>query len=169
MSTFDIGSIIVYVDEDLDSDQFVVPVQKAGFRVVRHRQVLPQGTEDEVWIPYVASRGWFALSHNREISYLDSQRELVMSEGLGLFLVRGRTEYEGHPSLASKVVGARTSIANFVHKNYRPFIAAIVGPQGKKQRYRCEPRKPDGRAWGKGKFEARRQLQQMQEPPPGDS
>lgn len=167
MSRFNIGSVTFYVDEDLDSDQFVKPIRAAGFRLVRHRQVLPPGTPDEVWIPSIARKGWFALSHNREISYLRSQRDLVMREGLGLFLVRGQTRHEGHPFLAGKVVGAKTSIANFVHKNYRPFIASIIGPQGKKQRYRCEGRKPEDRAWNAGKMEARQQLRNAEEPPPG--
>lgn len=165
MSTFDLGSIVFYVDEDLDSDQFVVPVREAGFQVVRHRDILPKGTLDPEWIPFVASRNWFALTHDRRISHVESERDLVMDHELGLFVVRGQTRFEGHPLLASKVVGAKTSIGNFVYKNYRPFIASIVGPHGKKRRYRCEGRKPPSREWNEGKMKARRQLRDVAAPP----
>lgn len=160
MSNFDIASVVFYVDEDLDSDQFVLPIVDDGFTVVRHRDIieLPAGTPDEVWIPFVARRGWFAFSHNREISYMASQAELVMRERLGFFNVKGQSKQQAHRLFAEKVIGAKTSIGNFVKHNYRPFIASVTGPQGKRQRYRVNGLQPRERVWGNGKMDARKQL-----------
>lgn len=164
MSNFDLSSVYFYVDEDLDSDDFVLPVIAAGFRVVRHRDVLPKGALDTEWIPLIAQKGWFVFSHNKEISYVPEESELVMSEKLGLFVVRGQSKYEAHKIWADKVVGAKTQIANFVKKNYRPFIASVTGPQGEKERYRVNPLYPKERLWYDGKMEASRQLRAVTPP-----
>ncbi|MEM0963532.1 MAG: hypothetical protein AAGK21_13465 [Bacteroidota bacterium] len=165
MAEFDFSRVVFYVDEDLDSDQFVLPVLEAGFRLVRHRDVLKPGAPDEEWIPYVADKGWFAFSHNREIQYFTPQREIVERVELGLFIVRGQSGQEGHHLFAQKVIGAQRGIGRFIHKNYRWFIAAIVGPRSSGSEYVCEPRYPKDREWGKGKMMARRQMAHLVDPP----
>ena len=57
-----------YIDECLDSNDFVKPLQEAGLEIVRHRDALRQGVPDEVWIKTVSEAGHFALTRDYEIA-----------------------------------------------------------------------------------------------------
>lgn len=61
------GEPIFFVDENLDSDLFVGPVLRAGLVLRRHRDHFDPGTPDEDWIPWVARKGWLALTPDKRI------------------------------------------------------------------------------------------------------
>ena len=58
---------VFYVDEDLDSDYFVNPLLEVGLKIERHRDNFRPGATDDLWIPEVARRGWYAFSHDFNI------------------------------------------------------------------------------------------------------
>ena len=64
---------VFYIDEDLDSDDFVDPLLAAGFTLQRHRDNFAPGTADEEWIPEVARRGWYAFSRETSKSCVRSR------------------------------------------------------------------------------------------------
>ena len=72
-----------YVDEDLDSPDFVEPLIEAGFTIKRHRDYFAPGTVDEVWMPKVAEWGWYAFSHDFNIVIKAAQTRIVLDSGLG--------------------------------------------------------------------------------------
>jgi hypothetical protein len=114
-----------FVDNDLDGPHFVDPLIAAGLHIERHRDHFDHNAPDEEWLPEVAARGWFALSHNKDIARSPAQTEIVMQAGLGLILVRGKGT---HGQMAATVVSVIPKLLRFVRDQPRPFIASITGP-----------------------------------------
>ena len=147
---------IFYVDEDLDSDDFVNPLIEAGFAIKRHRDHFAPGTPDEQWLPAVAQKGWYAFSHNSEIYYTKTQTNIVLEQGLGLFIVRGKSKERSHQIMGENTANTKVRIYRFIKKNYRPFIASVRNPDKRSGKGKVVGLRPVDREWNKGKMERRR-------------
>jgi hypothetical protein len=100
-------------------------LRASGYRVVRHDDHFPNPrTPDEVWIPEVASHGWIALSHNREIRRVAQQRDLVMRGGLALFMLIGKHHHEFQRNLMATM----PVVLQFLEQHNGPFIAHVTRP-----------------------------------------
>ncbi|MEM9455865.1 MAG: hypothetical protein AAGF11_16915 [Myxococcota bacterium] len=55
----------VFLDENRDSPRLVAALEKRGVSVHRHRDSFPRGTEDEICVPEVVSRGWVIVTTDR--------------------------------------------------------------------------------------------------------
>ncbi len=128
-----------YVDECLDSNDFVKPLQDAGLEIVRHRDILSHGVPDEVWIKTVSEAGYFALTKDYVIARNAYQTTLVMDSGLGLFIVRSKNST--HSEKGQLVVRNMQNPLRFINKNYRPYIATTTGSG-------VQGRRPKDRTWG---------------------
>ncbi len=128
---------IFYVDECLDSDNFIDPLRGAELNVVWHREMLEKGVPDEVWIREVSRAGYFALTEDYNIIRKAHQSELIMNSRLGLFIVKGRR----HSEKGELVVQSRAKLLRFVKRNSRHFIATIT-------RSGVNGRRPRDRNWG---------------------
>ncbi len=115
---------VFYVDECLDSNNFVEPLQESGLNIVRHRDILNQGVSDEVWIKAVAEAGHFALTQDYEIARNANQTQFVMDSRPGLFIVRSKGST--HHEKGQLVVRNIQNLLRFIDKNHRPYIASIT-------------------------------------------
>jgi len=143
---------VFYVDEDLDSNDFVNPLLEVGFKIERHRDNFPPGATDDTWIPEVARRGWYAFSHDFNIVRTKTQTKMVLNCELGLFIVRGKTKEKAHHIMGENVAKTKLAIDQFVKKNFRPFIASVRNPDKKSGKGTVVGLRPIGREWGKGKM-----------------
>ena len=82
-------------------------------------------TQDVVWLPEVASRGWIALSHNKAIRHVESERDAAMRAGLALFFVIGKR----HEDYKKNLIVTMPLIVAFREKHQPPFIAKIHRPK----------------------------------------
>ena len=129
-----------YVDECLDSDDFVKPLKEARLKIVRHNDILDQGVSDQRWIKEVSERGYYALTSDNQIIRTDSQTKLVMENGLGLFIVR--CTKSKHSEKGQIVVKHMRPLLRFIKRNYCPYIATITASNGVKGI------RPRDRDWG---------------------
>ena len=147
---------VFYVDEDLDSDHFVNPLLEVGFKIKRHRDYFSPGATDDLWIPEVARRGWYAFSHDFNIVVSKTQTNMVLSYKSGLFIVRGKSKERGHHIMGTNVANTKPAIDRFVKKNFRPFIASVRNPDKRSGKGKVVGLRPVDREWGKGKMQKRR-------------
>ena len=121
---------VLYVDNDLDADDFVVPLLDAAasgeFRVERHTHHFPGNAKDYEWIPEVAARGWYAVSHDVRIYRNAVQRSFTLDHGLGLFVVRG--DRKTHMEMGQNVARAIPAILRRIQKQKRPFVCSVSFP-----------------------------------------
>ncbi len=96
--------------------------------VERHDTHFPDTrTRDEVWIPWVAERGWIALSHNKHIQRTKSQVDEAMRGGLALFFLIGKK----HEEYQRNLIVTLPRIIRFREKYEPPFIAKVFRPPPK--------------------------------------
>ncbi len=91
----------LFVDEDfgrgipealraLQMGEGVQYVRRAFRRGIKHGK-FPDGVKDEHWIPFAGRGGWLVLSSDTGILDADTQRELWISENVGVvFLTTGQ-------------------------------------------------------------------------------
>ena len=117
-----------YVDECLDDDDFIDPIEDSGLLIVRHRKILKQGATDKEWIEEVSAKGYFAITHDCAIGYKPYQVELVLKNGLGLFIIQPRKI--SHEQKGILVAQNKRKLLSFISRNSRPYIAKITKSDG---------------------------------------
>jgi PIN like domain len=89
-----------FVDENL-CGIFTARLRVAGFRVEELPSHLPPGTPDVVWLPFVAEKGWVAitLDHLRE----DPEEQVaLMVHGVKVFVLVGKASHEDRAAMIVK-------------------------------------------------------------------
>ena len=117
---------VFFTDRDLGN---AVPdaIDAAGYTVERHEIHFPDSsTPDEVWLPFVANKGWVALTHDKRIRRVKIERDAAMNAGVALFFLIGNMP---HRDLAKNLVATIPRIIHFREKHDVPFIARV---------HRCE-------------------------------
>ncbi|HEY4303245.1 MAG TPA: hypothetical protein VGM82_02160 [Gemmatimonadaceae bacterium] len=116
---------VFFTDRDLGN---IIPdaLLGAGFVAERHDRHFGPKTLDEEWLPEVASRGWIALSRNRQIRHVTTQRDAAMNSGLALFFLIGKLH---HRDMTKNLVATVPRLLHFREKNSPPFIANVYRPE----------------------------------------
>ncbi len=102
-------------------------MRTAGYSVERHDDHFGPTTPDEIWLPFVARKGWIALSHNKKMRRVPFQRDIAMRSGLALFFLIGK----GHDDLMRNLIATLPRIVWFREKHDPPFIANVTRPETK--------------------------------------
>lgn len=103
-------------------------LEAIGIKVERHDAHFDQNTPDPIWMPYVAKRGWLAISKNRAQQSVPFEREIAMRSGLALFHLIGPKAT--HEALGENLVRTMPRIIAFREAHAPPFIARIYRPPG---------------------------------------
>jgi hypothetical protein len=117
-------SHVYFTDRDLGK-QFPVILRASGLDVERHADHFAPNTPDATWLEKVGSRGWIAITHDRNIRYKPNERDAVMRHGVGLLIVVGAAPF---PELARSFVSTIPPIERFLASQKRPFIAKVYRP-----------------------------------------
>ena len=131
--------MIFFADRDLGA-LFPRILSDAGLLVVKHDdEFADERTPDEVWLQRVGANGWFAISRDKRIRFRPNERQAVIREGVGLFLVMGNARHE---ELALNFVDCIGKIERFCDRHKPPFIAGVYRPTPLQ---RAKQRRPRGR------------------------
>ena len=117
--------MIFFTDRDLGENIFPSILRSGGIQVERHVDHFPHNTRDGVWIPEVAARGWYILTHDQKIRYRPLEKAAVLKNGAGMFILIGRAS---HRELAQNLINTFAQITRFIEKYQRPYIAKIRRP-----------------------------------------
>lgn len=97
-------------------------LRAAGVLVEAHDSHFSPTTPDTEWLQHVGTRGWIALTHNKEIRYNPQERDMVMRSGVRLFMLIG---HHTHPVLAQNLINTLPRIHRFLDDQPAPFIARV--------------------------------------------
>lgn len=86
-------------------------------------------TKDEVWLPYVAEKGWIALSHNKRQKRVKLERDAAMNAGAAVFYLTGKQNAD----VISNLIATVPKIIRFREKHAPPFMARVTRPEAKFQ------------------------------------
>jgi hypothetical protein len=93
-----------------------------GLAVEYHAEHFEHNTHDDVWLAAAGVRGWFVITNDKNIRYRESERQALISHGVGCFALGGgsRTRWQQrHPRAG--VGSHRRSDGQYA----RPFIYTI--------------------------------------------
>ncbi len=94
-----------------------------GLAVEYHAEHFEDTTHDDVWLAAVGGRGWFVITNDKNIRYRESERQALISHGVGCFALGGgsRTRWQQATILARAWDRIEEAMAN----TSRPFIYTI--------------------------------------------
>lgn len=73
-----LDDFILYLDENLDNCQpILAALSTAHISFQRHQSHFGRGTNDEVWLPFVAERAWIVLTKDKRNRYNELERDAV--------------------------------------------------------------------------------------------
>lgn len=129
--------MIFFTDRDLGS-LFPRILSDAGISVIkRDDEFSNERTSDEVWLQRVGANGWYAISRDKRIRYRPNERQAVIREGVGLFLIMGNAPHE---ELAFNFVDCIRKIERFCNRYQPPFIAGVYRPTPLQRERQRRPR-----------------------------
>lgn len=121
---------VFFVDADLCSKVFLATLRQAGLALESHHDHFREGTPDEVWLEHIGSRGWIALSRNKEIRRNSFETDRLMQFGTRVFMLIGNPNphLDFMRSLAENFVNTIHKVHRFLEKHDGPFIAKVSRP-----------------------------------------
>ena len=78
-------------------------------------------------MPYVAEKGWIALSHNKCQKRVKLERDAAMNAGAAVFYLTGKRNDE----VISNLIATVPRIIRFREKHEPPFMARVTRPEAK--------------------------------------
>lgn len=97
-------------------------METAGYDVKPFSPPFDQHTLDVEWFPYVADRGWIALSKNWKQRYVSDERDVAMRSGLALFHL---IKCGSHTTFAPILVRLIPKIISWRESHEPPFMAKV--------------------------------------------
>ena len=101
--------------------------------VVWLEDVFAHSTPDEVWIPEVGRRGWLTVSRDKNIRRRFRQRQLVLTHGLGCFILNQKQDSTRWGYL-KQLAASLDEMERLFDSTPRPFIY-VVDAAGELRRY----------------------------------
>jgi hypothetical protein len=120
-----LDDFILYLDENLDNCQPIIEaliVNAVQHR--RHRDHFARGTADEVWLPFVAERGWIVLTKDKRNRYNELERDAVRRHRVREFYF-GSGNFNG-AEMALALLDAVPQMKEFVRTLNPPFVGSIA-------------------------------------------
>ena len=110
-------------------DNCLSPVLAEGLRTfgedVQHlRDSFPADTEDSVWIPEVAKRGWIVVTRDKRIRSKRAELDAILKSGLSMFVFVQKRDPDRW-GWVELVVRRWKEIKAFAAAERKPFIGAI--------------------------------------------
>jgi len=115
-----LDDFILYLDENLDNCQPILEaliVHNIQYR--RHRDSFPRGTADEIWLPFVADRGWIVLTKDKRNRYNEIERDAVRRHRVREFYF-GSGNFSG-ADMAEALLAAVPQMKNLSRFHSAPF------------------------------------------------
>ncbi len=113
----------LYLDRNLGKHVVASALRDAGFQVEVHDDHLPIDAPDEDWIELVGTRGWIALTKDKNIRYRYAELDAVNTHRARVVVIRAKNVTGNE--LAELVVKHHGKIQRFSLTHAAPFVAGI--------------------------------------------
>ena len=81
-----LGTLVIFLDENHCRNPHLLRVlTEAAISCEKHLDHFPAGTEDKIWLPMIAARGWSLLTTDARIRTNHLERECIRTNGLCMF------------------------------------------------------------------------------------
>jgi len=101
---------VFWVDENLGSPQFISSLRVGGLQVTAGG--FPEGTDDVVWLPAIAQKGWIAITKDQLKEDLEEQVALVLHGAKVFVLIGDASHLELAALFLRKIKWVRKQIAS---------------------------------------------------------
>jgi hypothetical protein len=116
---------ILYLDENLDNCKPIVDaLTGSNVKFQCHHQHFSRGTDDDVWLPFVADRAWVVLTKDKRNRYNEFEREAVRRSKVREFYF-GRGDFSG-PEMAQALMQALPEMRNICRSYNAPVVGSIT-------------------------------------------
>jgi hypothetical protein len=95
----------------------------------------PANADDDVWIPFVAERGWIAVTHDKKIRR--QHRPMIARASAAILIVAGDHALDMQ---ARNFIASFASIDRFIRKNRGPYTAKLHQPSLRDRETKVKPR-----------------------------
>ena|ERR1019366_3266374 len=120
-----LDDFILYLDENLDNRQPIIEALVANaVQYRRHRDHFTRGTPDEVWLPFVAERGWIVLTKDKRNRYNEIERDAVRRHRVREFYF-GSGNFNG-AEMAQALLGAVAQMKELSRAYNAPLVGSIT-------------------------------------------
>ncbi len=120
-----LDDFILYLDENLDNCQPIIDALMANsIQHRRHRDHFTRGTADEVWLPFVAERGWIVLTKDKRNRYNEIERDAVRRHRVREFYF-GSGNFSG-AEMAQALLAAVSEMRDLARSFNPPFVGSIA-------------------------------------------
>lgn len=127
-----------FLDENLHGDLFADILKAAGISVELCKTHFTQGTDDTDWIPWVAERGWIAVTGDRKTRFRSEEKAaIIVSRAKMIHVVKGKNAT--HVMLANNFVYTLKEIVAFLDKSGTPCLATLTRPSSQDAYFRKLP------------------------------
>jgi predicted nuclease of predicted toxin-antitoxin system len=115
--------IILFLDENLDTDDVADALTQAGIKYKRHREISRSGTPDAEWLPIVGQKHWVLITADQKIRYRGLERAAVRQHKIREFAFSSGNL--GVQVISEVLVKAYRAMCRFCAMNAPPFIATL--------------------------------------------
>jgi len=123
-----LDDFILYLDENLDNCK---PIMEAltgsDVRFERHTSHFQRGTDDDIWLPFVAERSWVVLTKDKQNRYNDLERDALRKYKAREFYF-GRGDFSGCEMAACLII-AIPEMRN-ICRDYNPPVVGSITRSG---------------------------------------
>jgi hypothetical protein len=113
----------IFVTDECLGDSVPDALRAAGWRIEKHLDHFPRGTEDVVWMPVIGERGWVSLTKDKAIRRVEAEMEKVIYCGLRMFTLPGG-QYNAD-QMVNIFVENRLRMGRTLRRVRGPFIAVV--------------------------------------------
>lgn len=116
---------ILYLDENLDRCKPILEaLRTTEVRYECHQEHFPRGTNDEVWLPYVAERSWVVLTKDKRNRYNEVERKALQRHAVREFYF-GKGNFSG-PDMALALIAAIPHMQRICSEESPPLVGSIT-------------------------------------------
>ena len=115
--------LVVFLDENLDGDTVANALRDARVPFRRLSEEIERSTEDAVWLPEIAARGWVIATRDGRMRHRPTERAAIQEAGAIVVVLRGgglRGEV-----MASMLVDAYPVLRRLVARYQAPMIIHV--------------------------------------------
>jgi hypothetical protein len=123
-----------FIDADLGTRFFQAIALDPRFSTEFLGRHFPQSTDDGVWIDFISTNGWIAVTHDKRIRR--QHRQMIARTSARIIILAGTSSLE---SQAQNFRASFPQIERFVRSHSGPFTAKLRQPTLRDRQFKLKP------------------------------